>query len=159
MYTRTNGVQFICVFWRIPDSSCIQIIKTMHLPQMTNSQICIHKKSDCITKDSDKCQSPLLYSLFDLFWRRQPDLNRRSWCCRPTPYHLAIAPYWSGLRGSNSLPPPWQGGALPDELNPHIRPGWDSNSRPPPWQGGVLTNWTTGPLVGTIGLEPMTLCL
>ena len=26
----------------------------------------------------------------------------------------------SGLRGSNSLPPPWQGGALPDELNPHI---------------------------------------
>ena len=27
----------------------------------------------------------------------------------------------SGLRGSNSLPPPWQGGALPDELNPHFR--------------------------------------
>ena len=27
---------------------------------------------------------------------------------------------WSGLRGSNSLPPPWQGGALPDELNPHF---------------------------------------
>ena len=27
---------------------------------------------------------------------------------------------WSGLRGSNSLPPPWQGGALPDELNPLI---------------------------------------
>ena len=25
---------------------------------------------------------------------------------------------WSGLRGSNSLPPPWQGGALPDELKP-----------------------------------------
>ena len=58
-------------------------------------------------------------------------------------YHLAIAPLllllqnanifakikalppllqglWSGLRGSNSLPPPWQGGALPDELNPRI---------------------------------------
>ena len=28
--------------------------------------------------------------------------------------------FWSGLRGSNSLPPPWQGGALPDELNPHL---------------------------------------
>ena len=26
----------------------------------------------------------------------------------------------SGLRGSNSLPPPWQGGALPDELNPQV---------------------------------------
>ena len=28
--------------------------------------------------------------------------------------------YWSGWRGSNSLPPPWQGGALPDELHPHF---------------------------------------
>ena len=27
---------------------------------------------------------------------------------------------WSGLRDSNSLPSPWQGDALPDELNPHI---------------------------------------
>ena len=25
---------------------------------------------------------------------------------------------WSGLRGSNPPPPPWQGGALPNELNP-----------------------------------------
>ena len=53
------------------------------------------------------------------YWRRHPDLNWGSRCCRPMPYHLAIAPYWSGLRGSNSLPPPWQGGALPDELHPH----------------------------------------
>ena len=30
-----------------------------------------------------------------------------------------MASYWSGRRGSNSLPPPWQGGALPDELRPH----------------------------------------
>ena len=28
---------------------------------------------------------------------------------------------WSGRRGSNSLPPPWQGGALPDELLPRQR--------------------------------------
>ena len=49
------------------------------------------------------------------------------------PYHLAMSPLlkkrrsrvvrlffaWSGRRGSNSLPPPWQGGALPDELLPH----------------------------------------
>ena len=27
-------------------------------------------------------------------------------------------PFWSGLRGSNPPPPPWQGGALPNELNP-----------------------------------------
>ena len=25
---------------------------------------------------------------------------------------------WSGRRGPNSLPPPWQGAALPDELRP-----------------------------------------
>ena len=36
-----------------------------------------------------------------------------------------MASYWSGRRGSNSLPPPWQGGALPDELRPHIgKPCW-----------------------------------
>ena len=28
--------------------------------------------------------------------------------------------FWSGLRGSNPPPPPWQGGALPNELNPQI---------------------------------------
>ena len=32
-----------------------------------------------------------------------------------------MASCWSGRRGSNSLPPPWQGGALPDELRPHTR--------------------------------------
>ena len=30
--------------------------------------------------------------------------------------------FWSGRRGSNSLPPPWQGGALPDELRPQMVP-------------------------------------
>ena len=32
-----------------------------------------------------------------------------------------VASNWSRLRGSNSLPPPWQGGALPDELNLRCR--------------------------------------
>ena len=31
---------------------------------------------------------------------------------------LLLFSFWSGRRGSNSLPPPWQGGALPDELLP-----------------------------------------
>ena len=30
--------------------------------------------------------------------------------------------FWSGRRGSNSLPRPWQGRALPDELRPHGAP-------------------------------------
>ena len=33
--------------------------------------------------------------------------------------HCVVCFLWSGRRGSNSLPPPWQGGALPDELRPH----------------------------------------
>ena len=112
------------------------------------------------------------------YWRRHPDLNWGSRCCRPMPYHLAIAPYWSGLRGSNSLPPPWQGGALPDELNPHLvlpdgiepstrgfsvlcstdwateakqwRPEWGSNPRPLAWQASVLTSWTIRPYERTL---------
>ena len=36
-----------------------------------------------------------------------------------TPRRCRGVIFWSGRRGSNSLPPPWQGGALPDELRPH----------------------------------------
>ncbi len=47
--------------------------------------------------------------------------------------------FWSGLRGSNSLPPPWQGGALPDELNPQY---WcfrsESNQRHGDFQSPAL---------------------
>ena len=32
---------------------------------------------------------------------------------------FASALFWSGLRGSNPPPSPWQGDALPNELNPH----------------------------------------
>ena len=36
--------------------------------------------------------------------------------------HLKVEFYfWSGLRDSNSLPSPWQGDALPDELNPQLQ--------------------------------------
>ena len=55
---------------------------------------------------------------------------------------------WSGRRGSNSLPPPWQGGALPDELRPHTRshafafdrwcPRSESNQRHADFQSAAL---------------------
>ena len=41
--------------------------------------------------------------------------------------HVWALKLWSGQRGSNSLPPPWQGGALPDELCP--RNGAQSRNR------------------------------
>ncbi len=48
---------------------------------------------------------------FELVNKGFADLRLTTW-----PQHRK----WSGLRGSNSLPPPWQGGALPDELKPQI---------------------------------------
>ena len=79
------------------------------------------------------------YFLF-FVWRRHPDSNRGSEFCRLVPYHLAISPYtilydnnkkillkslktreisnWSGKRGSNPRPLPWQGSALSTELFP-----------------------------------------
>ena len=46
---------------------------------------------------------------------------------------------WSGLRGSNPPPPPWQGGALPNELNPRK---WclrsESNQRHEDFQSSAL---------------------
>ncbi len=49
------------------------------------------------------------------------DPSLPTWPCRRMQKRCFSAPFpfWSGLRGSNSLPPPWQGGALPDELKPH----------------------------------------
>ena len=35
---------------------------------------------------------------------------------------LLLFHLWSGRRGSNSLPRPWQGRALPDELRPQMTP-------------------------------------
>ena len=49
--------------------------------------------------------------------------------------------FWSGRRGSNSLPPPWQGGALPDELRPH---------------SVCSLRRTYKKMVPPIGIEPMT---
>ena len=60
---------------------------------------------------------------FDLsffFWRYRPDLNWRMRVLQTLALPLGHGTIWSGWRGSNSLPPPWQGGALPDELHPQI---------------------------------------
>ena len=66
------------------------------------------------------------------------------WCSNQLSYRaisgvIITTPLWSGRRGSNSLPPPWQGGALPDELNPQI---WcfrtESNHRHEDFQSSAL---------------------
>ena len=54
-------------------------------------------------------------------------------------HHIGCPLFWSGLRGSNPPPPPWQGGALPNELNPHK---WclrsESNQRHEDFQSSAL---------------------
>ena len=72
-------------------------------------------------------------------WRREAESNRSRRICNPLHNRFAIAPrvklvhsnkkgkpglpflrlVWSGKRGSNSRPQPWQGCALPTELFPH----------------------------------------
>ena len=75
-------------------------------------------------------------------WRRGPESNRPTRICNPVHNRFATAPFlvtkkgsccfpnlqkdvgssfnvWSGIRGSNSRPIPWQGIALPTELIPH----------------------------------------
>ena len=62
---------------------------------------------------------PLGYSAVfvpDIFYAQRPVLI-------PTEEKI-----WSGLRGSNSLPPPWQGGALPDELSPRNKKYYSKTS-------------------------------
>ena len=43
--------------------------------------------------------------------------NKHRW---KKPNAVALGFFWSGLRGSNPPPRPWQGRALPNELNPQI---------------------------------------
>ena len=67
------------------------------------------------------------------------------------------ATQWSGLRGSNSLPPPWQGGALPDELNPQ---NWcfrvELNHRHGDFQSPALPTELQKHMATGMGLEPTT---
>ena len=51
-------------------------------------------------------------------YKREQEINDNN--SRPLNYLLSLAEIWSGLRGSNPPPRPWQGRALPNELNPHF---------------------------------------
>ena len=55
-------------------------------------------------------------------WRRHPDLNRSNRGFAVRCLTTWLWRHWSGQRDSNSLPPPWQGGALPNELCPQMVP-------------------------------------
>ena len=50
-----------------------------------------------------------------------PCLTTWLWRLITTRTYYYVRVFWSGLRGSNPPPRPWQGRALPNELNPHLR--------------------------------------
>ena len=114
----------------------------------------------------EKQKRTSVWMSFSFFWRRHPDLNRGIADLQSTALPLGYGAIWSGRRGSNSLPPPWQGGALPDELRPHLWcPRSESNQRHADFQSAALPTelqgqtYAAADLVGTTGLEPVTLCL
>ena len=53
--------------------------------------------------------------------RRRPLLRSKSAAPKKKDTHVGVFLFWSGRRGSNSLPRPWQGRALPDELRPQTQ--------------------------------------
>ena len=65
-----------------------------------------HSREPCLTSD--------LIARFARGWRQRVRLLAKK---QDIQLGCPVS-IWSGQRGSNSLPPPWQGGALPDELCP-----------------------------------------
>ena len=63
-------------------------------------------------------------------------------------FSLPSSYYWSGLRGSNPPPQPWQGCALPNELNPHFR------SAPISLRFPVLTGFPPADLTHVVTISP-----
>ena len=69
---------------------------------------------------------------------------------------------WSGLRGSNPPPQPWQGCALPNELNPHMVPPIGIEPTTRGFSVPCSTNWATeanlviNKMATRMGLEPTT---
>ena len=95
-------------------------------------------RSECAETRSEASKASLMKLCDYVSKRREPaEPLRGSWWvqspCRSKKRKRTLlrVSFWSGLRGSNPPPPPWQGGALPNELNPQVfklkwRLGWGS---------------------------------
>ena len=115
-----------------------------------------------------KRKSSIVNSM-ELIWRHHPESNRRWRFCRPLPYRLAMVPFgrvkggnaavkkWSGKRGSNPPPPPWQGGALPNELFPqHGASEWSRTTDTGIFSPLLYQLSYRGKMAIRRGLEPLT---
>ena len=107
---------------------------------------CISKKSDPNEFGSDR-------------WRHHPDSDRsiRILQTLALPLGYGTRWKWSGRRGSDPRPPPWQGGALPTELLPHAWClGAESNHRHADFQSTALPAELPRHMATRKGLEPST---
>ena len=110
--------------------------KRTSLPKETSRTKCISRSAQA--EHIVQKQKALLSQCF-LFLKAPPGIEPGIKVLQTSALPLGYGAAWSGLRGSNSLPPPWQGGALPDELNPQI---WclrsESNQRHEDFQSSAL---------------------
>ena len=101
-----------------------------------------HRLCEGLAMHQGSPREPCAKNIRWVCWRRDPESNRARRICNPLHNRFAIAPgsalrplfsakkkgsrgfpvflIWSGIRGSNSRPIPWQGIALPTELIPHV---------------------------------------
>ena len=98
----------------------------------------------CQKTDKNRCKKTSVQHLQR--WEKRKYIEQKNRNCIPSVGYIPEKKgSWSGRRGSNSLPPPWQGGALPDELRPHNgiqRIPWcprsESNQRHADFQSAAL---------------------
>ena len=94
-----------------------------------------------------------------LLWRCHPDSDRGMKVLQTFALPLGYGTRWkwSGRRGSDPRPPPWQGGALPTELLPHkVCLGAESNHRHADFQSTALPAELPRHMATRKGLEPST---
>ena len=127
IYTALDAATWIHFTGRTTSRAILRVLQVKRsfsigrLAQRSSARYCTQKATPCNMQG------------VAFIWRCRPDLN---WCItvlqtvalplgygtkdeKSRRHKSGGSKKWSGLRGSNSLPPPWQGGALPDELKPH----------------------------------------
>ena len=139
-----------CSLWSQSDAMCsASRAKRTSLPKETSRTKCASRSAQA---EHIVPKTKALLTKCFCFWRRHPDLNRGievlqtfalplghvALCLSDVSDYIIIFPFqeycykkqgaslrpsfWSGLRGSNPPPSPWQGDALPNELSPRVVP-------------------------------------
>ena len=130
------------IFWRyLPDlNRGMRVLQTLALPLGQGTIIKTGTPSVPILFDWSGWRGSLAFCLckINVSLRLAVASNSPQDCYIITFEPIDWKKNWSGWRGSNSLPPPWQGGALPDELHPHLDSRLEAICEPLSW---TQTKW------------------